>query len=366
MTSTSPRETPVSTAKPPGVDPSAIRRVLLIAPSWVGDLVMATPAIRALGRHFENAELTALVRPVGADVLEHNPHIARFVVADRRGRGPESENGRQLGRLLRRSGFDLAVILPNSFHAALIAWRARAGRRVGYVGQWRTPLLTDRLPRPRENGKVVPINMVDRYLRLCRAVGCEDLSRTEELFASDEDRSNAASILESVGVAPGDRLAVLIPGASFGPAKQWGAEKFARVGDGLIERYGMKVIAHVGPGEGATGDALAAASRKGVIVPPPKTIDLKVLKPVIERAEVVISNDTGPRHYAVAYDVPNVAILGPTSRRYIDVNLDRTALLQADVPCGPCQRRVCPEDHACMERITPEQVLAAAASLGLS
>lgn len=337
--------------------------MLLIAPSWVGDLVMATPAIRALGRHFEDAELTALVRPVGADVLEHNPHIRRFVVADRRGRGPDSRNGRALARQLRRAGFDLAVILPNSFHAALIAWRARAARRVGYAGQWRSLLLTRRLPQPREGGRVVPINMVDRYLALCEAVGCRDLSQREELFASDEDRANAAAVLESLGIGADDRLAVLIPGASYGPSKRWGAEKFARVADALVEQRGMNVLAHVGPGERAIGDAVATASQNGVIVPEPGAVDLAVLKPVIERSELVISNDTGPRHYAVAYGVPNVVILGPTSRRYIDVNLDRTVVLQADVPCSPCQRKVCPRDHECMERITPDQVLDAVGSL---
>ena len=96
---------------------------------------------------------------------------------------------------------------------------------------------------------------------------------------------------------------------------------------------------------------------------PPGTIDLNVLKGIIRRAALVVANDTGPRHYAVAYGVPNVAILGPTSRRYIDVNLERTRLLQAEVDCSPCQRKVCPTDHRCMQRITPGQVLAAAESL---
>jgi len=95
----------------------------------------------------------------------------------------------------------------------------------------------------------------------------------------------------------------------------------------------------------------------------PGAIDLKVLKGVIRRSLLVIANDTGPRHYAVAYAIPNVAILGPTSRRYIAVNLERTRLVQAEVECGPCQRKVCPGDHHCMHRITPEMVLEAAESL---
>jgi len=99
------------------------------------------------------------------------------------------------------------------------------------------------------------------------------------------------------------------------------------------------------------------------LLAPPGAIDLEVLKGVVRRAALLVANDTGPRHYAVAYGIPNVAILGPTSRRYIDVNLERTELVQAHVQCGPCQRKVCPRDHACMTLITPDRVFDAAESV---
>jgi heptosyltransferase-2 len=351
-------------AAPPASNPPAEqRRILVMAPSWVGDVVMATPALRALRHRFPDAYLAVLARRTGADVLEHNPHVNRTIVADRRGRGPETRGVRGLIRLLRAERFDLAVLMPNSFRVALWAWCARAMRRVGYRGQWRSALLTDRLPQPRENGRVVPINMVDRYLDLCRAVGCAELSKEEELFASEEDAARAERVLRSLGIAPDDRFAVLIPGASFGPSKLWGSGRFAAVADGLAERFGLRVLAHVGPGEEDIGEALGAAAETEPAVPAPGTIDLRTLKAVVRRSVLVVANDTGPRHYAVAYGVPNVVILGPTSRRYIDVNLERTELLQADVECGPCQRKVCPRDHRCMQRITPEMVLAAAGSL---
>jgi len=338
-------------------------RVLVVAPSWVGDVVMATPAIRALRRRFPKARIAALCRPAAADVLEHSPHLDRIITADRNGVGPETNSTRELVRLLRAEDFDLAVILPNSLRTALLAWRARAKRRVGYAVQWRSPLLTDRVPPPREHGKIVPINMVDRYLALCAKVGCTELTKDEEIFASDQDAARADEVLSSLGVGPDDALAVLIPGASYGPSKLWGAEKFAVVADRLAERHGFKVLAHVGPGEEAIGREVAARSEKGVLLAPPNTIDLKVLKAVVKRSALVIANDTGPRHYAVAFRIPNVVILGPTSRRYIDVYLEHTELLQAEVDCGPCQLKVCPRDHKCMELITPEHVIAAAERL---
>jgi len=338
-------------------------RILVVAPSWVGDVVMATPAVRALRRRFPSAHVAVLARPTGADVLEHNPHIDRIIAADKKGVGPETRSAGELVSLLRAEKFKLALILPNSLRAALLAWRARANRRVGYAVQWRSPLLTDHVPPPREHGKIVPINMVDRYLALCAKAGCTELSTDEEIFASDEDTARANEVLSSLGIGGDDMLAVLIPGASYGPSKLWGAEKFAAVADRLAERHGFKVLAHVGPGEEGIGHQVVAASKSGVLVPPPGAIDLKVLKGVVKRSALVIANDTGPRHYAVAFRIPNVVILGPTSRRYIDVNLEHTELLQADVECGPCQLKVCPRDHECMELITPDDVIEAAERL---
>ncbi len=340
-----------------------IRRILLVAPSWVGDVVMATPAVRALRRGFAGSRIVALATPAGSAVLENNPHVDRIVAADKQGVGPETGGRGDLVRLLRDERLDMAVVLPNSFRAALLAWRVGAKRRVGYAVQWRSWLLTDRVPPPREGGRIVPTNMVDRYLRLCAAVGCTDLTKDEKVFESDRDIVRANELLASLGVGATDELIVLIPGAAYGPSKLWGAERFAAAADALAERRRAKVLAHVGPGEEAVGRAVAGASRGSVLLAPPGAIDLRVLKAVIRRSALVIANDTGPRHYAVAYGVPNVAILGPTSRRYIDVNLDRTKLLQAEVDCGPCQRKVCRRDHRCMERITVAEVVKAAESL---
>lgn len=335
-------------------------RILVMVPSWVGDVVMATPAIRALRHRWPQARITALARQTGADVLDHSPHLDRIIAADSRGVGPESSGFREVIRLLGREKFDLAVVLPNSFRTALWARLAGAKRRVGYALQWRSLFLTDRLAPPRENGAIVPINMVDRYLAVAAKAGCMELSQREELFASEEDIAAADAVLSSLGVGVSDKLVVLIPGASYGPAKLWGAEKFAEVSDRLIERHGCKVLAHVGPGEEGIGRQVVAASSNGVLAAPAGAIDLKVLKGVVKRAALVIANDTGPRHYAVAFGIPNVVILGPTSRRYIDVNMERTALLQADVACGPCQLKVCPRNHECMELVASDEVLAAA------
>lgn len=340
---------------------SEARSILLIVPNWVGDVVMATPAIRAIRRQFPLADIVALALQSAASVLADNPHINEFIVANRAGFGPQTRNRRELIALLRSHKFDVAVVFPNSFRTAWLAWRSGARRRVGYAVQWRSMLLTDRVPPPRENGRIVPINMVDRYLALAAKLGCTDLSKAEELFASSADAAAAREKLKSLGIADTDKLAVLIPGAAFGPAKLWGAEKFAAVADHFAAQ-GFKVLAHIGPGESQVGEQLAAASRN-VVIASPGTLDLRTLKPVISRAAIVVANDTGPRHYAVAYNVPNVAILGPTSPRYISVNLERTRIVQASVDCGPCQQKVCTKDHRCMTKITPAEIITAAESL---
>ena len=176
----------MATTHSPAAEMPEFERILVVAPSWVGDVVMATPAVRALRRRFPSAHVAVLARPTGADVLEHNPHIDRIITADKRGVGPETKSVRELIRLLRAEKFELAVILPNSLRAALVPWRARATRRVGYAVQWRSPLLTDRVLPPREHGKIVPINMVDRevefHLKLERTTIKKKFNLTDMVY----------------------------------------------------------------------------------------------------------------------------------------------------------------------------------------
>ena len=330
------------------------------APNWVGDVVMATPAFRALRQAFPEAHLAVVLRPYVEPILRGAPWFDEVVALEDRG----ARNFAAVVARLRRGRFDLGLVLPNSFRTALEFFLGGVRRRVGYERRRRAVLLTDPIPAPRdENGRFVPQNMVDYYLRLCQAVGCEDLSQREELFITPECQRRADALLEKWAIGPEDLLVGVNPGGAFGSSKLWLPERFARVADTLAERHGARVILFGAPSERPILQAVAEAMKTAPILPEAGDVDLDVLKPLMRRCCLLVTNDTGARHYAVAFGVPVVCVMGSTSPLYTNVNLERQAIVRVDVDCGPCQKKVCTTDHRCMTLITPEMVLEAAERL---
>jgi heptosyltransferase-2 len=341
------------------------RNILAICPNWVGDLVMATPAFRALRSSFPGARITGVVRPYGSGILEGSPRFDRLVLFDRR-RDSLSRSARAVAAL-RAEDFDLAVVFPNSLSAALFARLAGARERVGYARDRRSFLLTKALPRPGEGpgeeGAFRPVYMVDYYLALARAAGAGEGGRELELFGAPESAAKAARLLEALGAAPGDRLVGLNPGAAFGSSKCWPPERFAEAGDRLAERLGARCIVLAGPGERDVQDAIASRMRTRPHCPAPEDLPLPVLKEVVKRLALMVTNDTGPRHLAHAFGVPCVVLMGPTDPRYTEDPGERAAVLRVDVPCGPCHLKTCPSDHRCMTALTAAMAVEAAERL---
>jgi heptosyltransferase-2 len=155
----------------------------------------------------------------------------------------------------------------------------------------------------------------------------------------------------------------LNPGARFGSSKCWPPEYFGRLAEQLQTAMPCRVLLLVGPNEGEIARRVRAASRADLIDTASDPVDLALLKPLVRRCRVLVTNDTGPRHYAVAFGVPVVVIMGPTDLRYTGANLENTAILRRELDCSPCHLKVCPRDHRCMTEITPEAVLAEALRL---
>lgn len=332
------------------------KRILVRAPNWVGDVVMATPTFRALRENYPDAHLAVALRPYVRPILNGAPWFDEVIAAEDRGWG----NFWRLVRALRAGRFDFAVILPNSFRTALEAWLGRARHRIGYARRRRAILLTAPIAPPRDaRGRFVPTNMVDYYLTLCEHLGCQGLSRREELFITPECQERADALLAKHEVAPEERLVGLNPGGAFGSSKLWPAERFVAVGDALAAK-GFRIILFGAPAERPILGKIAAAMQHKPILPEVGELDLDVLKPLVRRCALLVTNDTGARHYAVAFGVPAVTIMGSTSPRYTDVNMEKQLVVRVDVDCGPCQKKVCTTDHRCMTRITPEMVLRAA------
>jgi heptosyltransferase-2 len=328
----------------------------------VGDVVMATPAFRALREQYPKAHLALLCKPYVRPILNGCPWFDEWITYPGRGLGEFA----RLVRRLRRERFDLAVILPNSFRSAAEAWLGGVRRRVGYArrGRRRAWLLTDPVAPPTdEHGRFQPQNMVDGYLRLCAHLGCENPSQREELFITPECQARADALLRKYAVGAGTRLVGLNPGGAFGSSKLWPADRFAAVADALVERHGVRIILFGSPSERPLVETVARAMKHPPILPEQGDLDLDVLKPLVKRCALLVTNDTGARHFAVALAVPLVCIMGSTSPAYTAVNLERQAIVRVDVDCGPCQEKVCTQDHRCMTRIPPEMVLAAAEGL---
>jgi heptosyltransferase-2 len=192
------------------------------------------------------------------------------------------------------------------------------------------------------------------------------------LFVTDSERKAAAEVFERCGLDPAlERpaaagrapLVLLNPGANYGAAKCWPAENFARAADQLIDERGATVLLSGAPKERPILEAIARYMKHAAIDLSAKGLTLGALKEITRRCDLMITNDTGPRHIAAAFDVPVVTIFGPTHPEWTEIYFPRERKVSVPVFCGPCQKKTCPLDHRCMTRVTPAMVHGASAEL---
>ncbi len=338
----------------------APRGILVRLPNWVGDALMATPALRALRRAHPEAEICVAAGTPLAALLRGLGSVDRWLAT-------EGSGARALARhvrVLAARRFDWAVLLPDSVHVALAPWLARVPLRAGYARDpLRRALLTCALAPPHADGARLPISMIERYQRITRALGCADAGLELDLPLDPQARERVAKRLAQAGVGEAEPLVVVTPGASFGASKLWPPEHFAAACDGLRAAHGLRAVLAPGPGEEAVAQAIAARARAAPLVLDAPVTTLPELAALIARSKLVLTNDTGPRHMAVALGTPVIALLGPTDPRHTAHLLERQRVLREPVACSPCHRKVCPIDHRCMQRLAPERVLAAAGEL---
>lgn len=378
---------------------------------------MATPALRALRERFADARITFLLEPNLKDLVAGGDWMDECVEwPAKRDRSPLRAPYRELVRTLRDKQFDLAVLLPNSFRAAMIAKLAGAHRRVGYDRDGRRLLLTDPIPcrnrrkdlehsgvptaapgrhqlnldlppeLPVAPERFVPLPIVEYYADLVEAIGAKRPADDLHLFTTPDCEESLNEKLERFGVAaraadspqgtprteadahaPGRTAAPLVvfsPGAKFGAAKCWFPDRFGALGDRLIEALGATVAVTCGPGEEPIARAIRDSMQQRAIVFDEVRLSLGELKSLIARADLLVCNDAGPRHFAKAFGVPLVTIFGPTHPEWTDTSHDFERIVRVKVPCGPCQQKTCPLEHLrCIDEITVDAVFEAATSL---
>jgi heptosyltransferase-2 len=338
-------------------------RIALFLPNWIGDVVMATPAVQAIREAFPAADLIAVCKPYVADVLGGNPWFQEIVLTDKR--GPRSRRLFAVAARLRHINPDAAILFPNSFRAAILARIAGCRKIVGFARYGRGFLLTNRLyAKTDPSGRFVPSPVIDDYNHLARELGTANPGYRMQLFATSTDETSADAVWEKFGLAKYPRVVALNPGAAFGAAKHWSIESFAQLARMLTQRTGCGVLVLCGPTERDMARQIVEGSRSPHAFALHDTpLSIGLTKACVRRSDLLITTDSGPRHFAAAFNRPVVTLFGPTHIAWTETYYRKATHLQKEVPCGPCQKRVCPIDHRCMRELTPTEVLAAAERL---
>ena len=310
--------------------------VVILAPNWLGDVIMALPAMRDIRRHFASDVLTVAARASVAPVFRAVPGIDRIAVLER---------GHEASRL---KG-DVGILFPNSFRSAWMLKQAGIKERWGYRGDFRRMLLTRPVKRPRKK-----VSFPAYYSNLVRELGIDTGPLAARLQPSASTLGSGLKILEEHGWTVGEPLVGIAPGAAFGHAKRWLPSRFAE----LSRMLGSDGIRSVVLGRSEDRDAVADIEGIDLVG---KT-DLTMLMGVLAHCDAVVANDSGALHLAAALDIPAVGIYGPTDERYSkplaasDESADRVVAISESVFCRPCFLADCPIDHRCMKRIPADRV----------
>lgn len=332
--------------------PPDLRNILVLMPNWLGDAVMATPALRALRRSQPQAHITVMAKPAIVALLHGLPHADKLApLPARGGLLPMLEAARAHAADAR----DAALVLPHSFRAALFARLSGARLRLGYARGQRSFLLTQAVPWPRSGGRRIIGYTAYEYLRLVQHWGAVPDDLGLELAVDPAEVTALRDRFKGAGP-----LIALAPGAAFGPSKCWPAARYAAVADRLQRELGARCVLLTGPGEEATRDEIRSLAQTNFLDPYEEGTSVERLKAAIALCDLFIGNDSGPRHVAIAFGRPVICIMGPTSPLYTNSPWERGEVLRVDVDCGPCQRPICSTDHRCMKRVEVDHVVQAA------
>ena len=331
-----------------------IEKILILRPDGIGDALNSTPAISALRHAYQDAHISIVLRPPGAEILCMNPHIDEIIIYD-----PDGLHSSLTARLrfikgLRSGGYDLAVVLRDSARCNFMSYvsgaRYRIGRRAGR--KMFSFTLTHAVRKRDPKGTKHEIR---RNMDVVRLAGAKNEGSGElVLCLSDDERAWAQDFLHSRDADTADPLAGIHPGGSSYD-KLWPAEYFAHVSDQLAQIYGARTILFSGPGE----EPLMEQIQSLMTYPPILAARLKLRQSaaLIERCSLFLCNDSGPMHIAVALKVPTVAIFGPTDYVRWGHNSREAVVIRQDMDCWPCSAHKCRKEFECIESVPISNVL---------
>ena len=334
-------------------------RIMIRATNWVGDAVMAMPALRAVRARFPDAQIFIVARPYVADLYRGQNLCDELIPYESKGIHKGWQGREELAASLRLRRFDAALLLQNAFDAAWLAWRARIPKRIGYARDGRSLLLTDAIavPKPPE----IPAHEKFYYLELLKRAAWIDRYEDQQqisLSVPDAETHRAKQTLADAGARP-DALRIAVgAGASYGSAKCWPPDRFAQALNEVVRQRDADIVLFGTPQE----SAVSAAITKDLCRPP---IDLTgktsmtELPALLSQCHVFLGNDSGAMHVAAAVGLPVVAVFGPTDPEGTAPVTTRLTIVQQKPYCSPCFLRRCPTDHRCMLAVSPSMVVEA-------
>jgi heptosyltransferase-2 len=338
-----------------------VEPLVIVAPNWLGDAVMALPAVADVRRGRPDASLAVAARASIAPLFSLVPGVDEVVVLPARGAAP-------------LSGYDVALLLPNSFHSAMTAARAGVRERWGYRADWRGVLLTRAIDRPPAG-----LHQIDYYQRLVASLGFANGPSVPRLTLSDNVRHLGRRALLTAGWDGRAPLAAIAPGAAYGSAKRWPAEAFADLAAGFAHDGVTTVIVGAAADRVGADDVIRAIDGRATPIDLVDRTDIPGLAGVLVHCRALVANDSGALHLAAALGVNVAAVFGPTDEgvtrprshqssvisRQSPV-ISRSVVLSNNTWCRPCGLRECPLDHACMRGVRAGDVLDATRPLLVS
>jgi len=324
-------------------------KILIILPNWLGDAIMATPAIEALSSKYPDAKLTFIGSMVSIEALKYHPQCENAIIDT-----TKKSTSRVLAtyKLAKELGtFDLAISFRNQLHSSLLLYWCDATRKVARK-KWHSSLLLSDTAKPALN-----IHLVQQYVQISEVLMESNVGETGDLKLYIEAKKKTKKLLG------------INPGATYGSAKRWYPERFAAVASEYANTY--DIIIFGGPNEVESAQEIENTLRRSFGVHNITNLagktDIKELIATIASINLFITNDSGPMHVAAAYQIPTVSIFGPTKHTETSQwHNEKSQIVRHPMSCSPCMKRECPlQHHECMTSIEPQEVIEAVEELVL-
>lgn len=337
-------------------------RILVKEVNWLGDVVMSLPALHAVRAAFPKAHLSVLIKHELASFFEGADWIDEIIPYKlRKGFFRGIADRGKLAAALREKKFDLAILFPNSFDAALWPFLARIPHRAGFARDARGLLLSH---KTRPTAQILEVHQVHYYLHMLKetlGIGGPSDAFTPDVSAVARDKMQA--FLAQRRKRPGTPLVGLAVAAAYGPAKEWPADYYGRLIDILAERSGAECVLVGAPSERRKSEEAISKSKSGAILAAGETSVGEALA-LLSLCSAFAGNDSGSMHVAGALGKPTVGIFGSTRADRTGPLGPRTKILYKQIECSPCLKRTCKFGHYdCLKHISPEEVAAALEAL---